>query len=172
MSEEKNTKLTILGIYPKCPFFKPIPILINLFVIALGTWGIYYLNLWVAIGYLVYSLLFYFLIMPLTTCKYCYFKSKVTITENGKTIEKLIPKEEWSKNILQKHVGQKYWGWLTFLIWILPLVLIIISFFTNFNYLAIVALVVFIIALAGNYLYLLKVKCPTCPIREECHSSF
>ncbi|NPE08979.1 MAG: hypothetical protein GNW80_11915 [Asgard group archaeon] len=59
-----------------------------------------------------------------------------------------------------------------FIVWILPVILIITSFFRNFNYLAIIALVGFILAVVGNYIYMIKIKCPTCPIREECHSSF
>jgi len=69
MAEEKKSKLFFLGIYPKCPFYKPIPVLIILVMIALGTWGSYYLHLWAAVAYLIYSLLFYFLVMPLTMCK-------------------------------------------------------------------------------------------------------
>jgi len=174
MAEEKKSKLFFLGIYPKCPFYKPIPVLIILVMIALGTWGSYYLHLWAAVAYLIYSLLFYFLVMPLTMCKYCYFKAKETTTdeEKGEITEKLMTIDKWSKTLLHKHVGQKNWSWVMFIVWILPVILIIVSFFRNFNYLAIIALVSFIVAVVGNFFYMLKVKCPTCPIREECHSSF
>jgi hypothetical protein len=30
----------------------------------------------------------------------------------------------------------------------------------------------FVVVLVGNYYYMLRVKCPSCPIQEECHSSF
>ncbi len=173
-TEEQNTKLTYFGIIPKCPFYKPKPIMISLVLIAFGTWGIYYLNLWAAVGYLVYSILFYYLVMPFTICKYCYFKTKDTAIdkEKEKTDEKLPSIEKWSKTLLHMHVGQKNWVWLMFLVWLLPIVLTIISFFTNFSYLAIIALVGFIAVLVGNYIYMIRVKCPSCAIREECHSSF
>ncbi len=112
--------------------------------------------------------------MPLTICKYCYFKVKDTAIDKKqlKTTEKLQSIEKWSKTLLHMHVGQKNWVWLMLLIWLLRIVLIIISFFTNFSYLAIIALVVFIASLVGNYLHIVRIKCPSCTIREECHLSF
>ncbi len=178
MVDEKKSKLFsdlfFLRFIPKCPFYKLIPISIILVLIALGTWGIYYLNPWVALGYAIYSLLFYFVIMPFTMCRHCYFKVIETTRdeETGKSKEKLMSVDEWGKTLLHKHVGQKNWVWPMFLIWFLPIVLTIVSFFRNFNYLAIIALVGFIIVVVGNFFYMIKVKCPTCPIREECHSSF
>jgi len=174
MVEEQKSKLFFLGIFPKCPFYKPVPVLIILVLIALGTWGIYYLNLWAAVGYLVYSILYYFLVMPFTICKYCYFKVKETTIdkEKGKTIEKLLSIDKWRESYLHKHVGQKYWVFFMVIIWFLPIVLIVISFFLNFSIFALVSLVGFIVVLVGNYFYMLRIKCPTCPIQEECHSSF
>jgi len=172
--EEQNSKLFFLGIFPKCPFFKPVPLLISLVIIALGTWGIYYFNPWVALGYAIFSLLFYFLVMPLTICKYCYFKVKETTIdkENGKTIEKLLTIDQWSKSHLHMHVGQKNWVWPMFIIWFLPIVLIIISFFQVYDIFAVIGLIGFIVVLVGNVFYMVKVKCPSCPIQEQCHSSF
>jgi hypothetical protein len=155
MVKEKNSKLFILGIFPKCPFYKPVTLLIILILIGFGTWGISYLNLWVAVAYSIYSLLFYFLIMPLTMCKYCYFKVKDTSIdkEKGKTVEKLLTVEKWSKSHLHMQ-------------------LIIISFFIDFSIFAVIALIGFIAMVGGNGIYMLRVKCASCPIREECHSSF
>ena len=174
MVDEQKSKLFILGIIPKCPFYKPINLLIILVKIALGTWGIYYLNLWAAVGYLIFSILFFFLIMPLTMCKHCYFKviESSTDEKTGKITKKLMDVDVWGKTLLHKHAGQGYWSWAMFIIWISPVVLIIISFFRNYNYLAIIALVGFILAVVGNFFYMLKVKCPSCPIREYCHSAF
>jgi hypothetical protein len=174
LEEEKNSKLFILGIFPKCPFYKPVTLLIILVLIGFGTWGISYLNLWVGFAYSIYSLLFYFLIMPLTMCKYCYFKVKETETdeEKGKTVEKLLTVEKWGKSHLHMHVGQKNWALLMFIIWFLPIVLIIISFFIDFSIFAVIALIGFIAMVGGNGIYMLRVKCASCPIREECHSSF
>ena len=136
--------------------------------------GIYYFNPWVALGYAIFSILFFFLLMPFTICKYCYFKVKDTTKdkETGKTIEKLLSVNKWSKSHLHKHVGQKNWVWPMFIIWFLPIVLIIIALVRDFNYLPLIALIGFVVVLARYIFYMLKVKCPTCPIREECHSSF
>ena len=174
MAEENNSKLFVLGIFPKCPFYKPLPILIILVLITLGSWGIYYLNLWAAVVYSIYSIFFYFLVMPLTMCKYCYFKTTETTTdkENGKTSEKLLSVDEWSKSHLHKHVGQKHWVWPMFIVWVLPIVLVVISFFLNFSIFAVIALIGFTAVVVGNFFYMIRVKCKTCPIQEECHSSF
>ena len=174
MVDEKNSKLFLFGFIPKCPFYKPVPVLIIFVLIALGTWGIYYLNLWVAVGYLIYSILFYFLVMPLTICKYCYYKVKETTIdkEKGKTIEKLLSVDKWRESYLHKHVGQKHWVGLMTIIWFLPIVLIVISFFRDFSIFALISLIGFIVVLVGFVYYLIRKKCPTCAIKEECHSSF
>lgn len=174
MTEEQTSKLFYLGYIPKCPFYKPINLLIYIVLIAFGTWGTYYLNVWAAVAYPIYVLLFIFVLMPFTMCRFCYFRVKETATdeEKGKTMEKLLTVEGWSTSHLPKHVGQKHWVWPMLLIWVVPIVLTIISFFKNFHYLTIIALVGFIAVLAGYFLYVIKIKCQSCPIREECHSSF
>ena len=174
MVDEKNSKLFLFGFIPKCPFYKPVPVLIIFVLIALGTWGIYYLSLWAAVVYVIYSLFFYFLVMPFTMCKYCYFKTTETTTdqENGKTTKNLLTVDKWSESHLRKHVGQKHWVWFMFIVWMLPIVLTIVSFFMNFSIFAVIALIGFIAVVVGNYFYMVRVKCPTCPIQEECHSSF
>jgi len=112
--------------------------------------------------------------MPFTMCKHCYFRiiESSKDEETGKTTKKLMDVDEWGKTLLHKHAGQKNWSWAMFLVWFVPIVLTIISFFTEFNYLAIIALVGFILAVVGNFFYMLKIKCPDCPIREYCHSAF
>jgi hypothetical protein len=174
MVEEKNSKLFFLRIFPKCPFFKPVPILIILVLISFGTVGITFLDYWIAVGYLIFSLLFYFLIMPLTMCKFCYFKVTETTTdeEKGKTTEKLLTVNQWSKSHLHLHVGQKGWAGVMAIVWFAPLVLIGVSLFLNFSLFALLSLAGFLGMVVGNYFYMLRVKCPSCPIREECHSSF
>jgi hypothetical protein len=161
MKEEEKSKQFILGIFLKCPFYKSVQSLsIILALITLGTVGIYFLNLWAAAGYLIYSILSYFLLMPFTMCKFCYFK----VNEN--TVDK------WRETYLEKHVGQKNWVIFMVIVWFLPIVLIVISFFLDFSIYALIILIGFIVMLVGNYFYMLRVKCPTCAIKEECHSSF
>ena len=174
MVEEKSPKLFFLGIYPRCPFYKPAPVLIILLLISLGTLGIYYLNFWAAIGYLVFSIVFYFLVMPFKMCKYCYFRVAETTVdeESGKTSENLLLVDQWSKSHLHLHVGQKGWAFVMAIVWLSPLVLIGASLFLNFSIIALFSLMGFVLVLVGNYFYMVRIKCPTCPIQEECHSSF
>jgi hypothetical protein len=172
--EHEEPKLFTLGIYPKCPFYKPVAVSIILVLISLGTWGITYLNLWAAVGYLAFSILFYFLLMPFTLCRYCYFRgTEMTVDgQQGRATRKLLTVDQWRESGLDKHVGQKHWTYLMSIVWLLPIPLTITSFFTNFSPFAILALIGFVAVLVGNYFYMIRVKCPTCPIREECHSSF
>ena len=176
MGEEQKSKLFFLGIFPKCPFYKSIQaMLIILALIALGTVGIYFLNLWAAVGYLAYSIGYYFLAMPLTLCKYCYFKTTETTIDRdtGEIIVQLLPLDKWRESYCQKHINQgKRWTWTMSIVWLLPIVLILISFFLNFSTFALISLIGFIVVLVGNIFYMLKKKCPKCAIREECHSSF
>ncbi|MGY5880398.1 MAG: hypothetical protein RTV31_09105 [Candidatus Thorarchaeota archaeon] len=174
MAEEKQFKPTYFGIFPKCPFYKPIPVLIILVMVSLGAIGIYYLDYWATMGYMIFSFLFYFLVMPFTTCKFCYFKVIETTTdeETGKTTEGLLTVEQWSKSHLHLHVGQKGWAFVMALIWFLPIILTGIALFFNFSLIPLFALIGFFLVLVGNYFYMLRIKCPTCPIQEECHSSF
>ena len=175
MVEEKKSKLFFLGIFPKCPFYKPVPLLFNLVLIALGTMGIYFLNLWVAVAYLIYAILWYFLVMPIMHCKYCYYKSMETTIDSttGKSIKKLLPKEQWKESCLQKHVDcGKKWSFNILITWFLPIILIVISFFLNFSIYALISLIGFLVVLAASVIHMRKKVCPTCAIMEECHAAF
>ena len=173
--KEQKSKLFVLGIYPKCPFYKPVPILFHTFLYALGTVGIYFLNLWVAVTYLIYAISWYFFVMPVLHCRHCYYRTKETSTDNntGKSIEKLLPKEQWVESCLQKHVecGKK-WGINFFISWFLPIILTVISFFLSFSLMALLILIGFIGMLAGTLLYVRYIVCPTCLIKDECHAAF
>ena len=172
---EQKSNLTFIGIFPKCPFYKPVRLSIILAMIALGTWGIYYLNLWTAVAYSTYSILFFFLALPLTICKYCYYKVKETTIdkEKGKTIEKLLSLDKWRESYLKKWVGQgKKVQVFMGIIWLLPIVLIFISFFLNFSIFALISLIGCIVVLGGNVIYMNRKVCTTCAIKDECHSSF
>jgi membrane protein YdbS with pleckstrin-like domain len=174
--EEQKSKIYILGIYPRCPFYNSATaVLIILALITLGTIGIYLLNFWAAVAFLAYSILWYFVVMPYTLCKYCYYKVKETTVdkETGKATERLMPIEKWREtNGIDKHVGQKNWTYCMSIVWLLPIVLIVISFFSNFSIYALATLVGFLGVLVGNYYYMLRKKCPSCAIRDECHAAF
>ena len=175
MAEEKQSKLSFLGIFPRCPYYNLLNILFIIGLIAFGTIGLYFLNLWVAIVYFIYAISWYFLVMPVVHCRYCYYKTKETTVDSttGKTIENLLPKERWVETCLQKHVecGKK-WGFNFFIAWFLPIILIVTSFFLNFSIYALVSLIGFILVLAVMLAYVRYKVCPTCAIMEECHAAF
>ncbi len=146
-----------------------------LVLIALGTLGIYFLSLWIAVAYLIYSILWYFFIMPIKHCQYCYYRVKETTIDRkkGKPIEKLLPLDKWRESYLPKHVGwEKKITFFLAIIWLLPILLIVISFFLKFSIFALISLIGFIAVLAGNFFYMLRKVCTTCAIQKECHSSF
>jgi len=175
MAVNQKSDLFYLKIFPKCPFFGSATALsIIVVLIALGTIGISYLNYWAAMGYLLYSLVFYFLVMPLTMCKYCYFKitESTPNDEKGENIEKLLSVDQWSRSFLHMHVGQKGWTYAMTIVWLAPIFLIGASLFLNFSLFALTALIGFVIVLVGNFFFMVRIKCPTCPIKEQCYSSF
>jgi len=175
MEVEIKSNLSFFAIFPKCPFNKSVLQLIKLALIALGTVGLYFLNLWVAVVYLIYSVVFYFLAMPLWHCQYCYYQVKVTATDRktGKTRVELLPVDKWKESYLKKHVkcGKK-WGFNFFIIWLGPIVLIGISFFLSFSLFALMSLIGFVVVLVVMLIYMKRKVCPTCAIVDECHASF
>jgi hypothetical protein len=164
-----KSELTFLGIFPKCPFYRPVRLLIILVMIVISSWGISFLNTWAAISYSVYSILFFFLVLPLTICKFCHYKTKET-TQTG---ERLLSVEKWRELYLKKWVshGKKVQIFMG-IIWLLPIVLILISFFLNFTLFGLISLIGCIVVLGGNVIYMNQRVCPTCTINDECHSSF
>jgi hypothetical protein len=113
--------------------------------------------------------------MPKFHCQNCYFKVRETTTDNntGKSIEKLLPIEQWKELWLQKHVecGKK-WGVGFYISWFVPIILMIISFFLSFSVFAVIFLIGFVGMLAGTLAYVRFIVCPTCPIKDECHEAF
>ena len=165
---DHKSNLTFLGIYPKCPFYRPVRFLIILAMIAIGSWGISFLNTWVAVSYSIYSILFFFLVLPLTICKCCYYKTK----ETTQTRERLSV-DKWKELYLAKWVshGRKVQIFMG-IIWLSPLVLIFISLILNFTLYGVISLIGCIVMLGGNVVYMNQRVCPTCAINDECHSSF
>ena len=175
MEVEIRSKLSFFAVFPKFPFNKSVLQLVKLALIALGTVGLYFLNLWIAVVYLIYSVVFYFLAMPLWHCQYCYYKVKVTAIDRktGKTIVKLLPVDKWKESYLKKHVDYaKKWGFNFFILWLAPIVLIGISFFLSFSIFALMSLIGFIVVLVVMLIYMKRKVCPTCAIVDECHASF
>jgi len=174
MAPKQHSDLFNLRIFPKCHFFGSATALsIIIALIALGTFGISYLNFWAAVGYLSYSVVFYFLVMPLTLCKYCYFKVTESITndEKGETFVKLLPIDQWSKSCIHMHAGQRGWSYAMAIVWLAPIFLIGVSFFLNFSLLALAALFGFVAVLVGNYRFMVRICTSKCPIKGKCNSS-
>ena len=155
----------------KCPFnTSAFQIVLRLVLMAVGTVGLIFFNVWVAIAYLIYYVAFFFLLMPLKHCQYCYYKEK-EITIDGK--EGLLPLDKWKESYLKKHVAcGKKWEFNFFILWLLPIVLISISLFLSFSIFALIFLIGFIVVLATMLSHMKLKVCPTCAIVAECHAAF
>jgi len=173
----KTIDKTKFGTIQKCPYNKSVLLWVfRLGLMVLGTVGLIFLNIWVAVMYLLYTIVFSFWAMPVIHCKYCYYNvTETTIDEkNGKTVMKLLPIDEWKESYLKKHVkcAKKSFPPLYILLWLLPIILISISFFVNFSIIALLSLIGFIALLTITLLYTKWKVCPTCAFVDECHSSF
>jgi hypothetical protein len=162
--------------YPKCPYNNSVIVLVlRLSLIALGTVGVTFFNLWAAVVYLIYSVWFNLLVWPIKHCQYCYYKVKEAAVDGktGKTTLTLLPVDEWKETYLDKHVDcTKKWFFHSYILWLGPIILIPISFLWNFSPFALISLVGFIGVLAGTLLYVRFRVCPTCAFMEECHEAF
>jgi len=179
---ENADKITInekikFGPFQKCPYNKSILLWVfRLGMMIFGTVGLVFLNIWVAVIFLLYSVVIIFWVTPVIHCKYCYYSVKETIVDNknGKTLEKLLPVDEWIETHLKKHIdcAKRSYPPINILQWLLPIVLITISFFLNFSLIALLSLIGFMGLLAIMLLYTKRKVCPTCAFVEECHASF
>ncbi|MHA2105652.1 MAG: hypothetical protein ACW981_19670 [Candidatus Hodarchaeales archaeon] len=162
--------------YPKCPYNDSMFLLmLRLSVIVLGTIGISFFNIWVAVVYLTYSVVYNLLVWPVIHCQYCYYKVKVPKNDkDGGNVIELLPLDKWKESYLQKHVdcGKKWGSPNLMILWLGPIGLIVISFFLNFSLHAILTLIAFIVTLAGIGIYTRYKICPTCAFMEECHANF
>jgi len=168
--------MNMVVVWIKCPYNNSIINTVSrLGLMALGTVGLIFFNVWVAVAYLIYSVLFNFLLFPTMHCQYCYYavKEATTDSQTGKTIKKLLPKEQWVETCLKKHVecGKK-WSINFYISWFVPIVLIIVSFFFSFSVFALLSLIGFIAVLALMLYYTRMKICPRCEIMEECHAAF
>ncbi len=158
----------------KCPYYRPLLQKVLKFgIMVLGTVGLIFFNLWVAVVYLIYYLFWTFWLMPVKHCQYCYYMVKETTTDNGETTAKLLPKEKWVESYLKKHVecGKK-WSFNFFTLWFIPIILIVISFFLNFSIFALLSLIGFVVMLALMLVHTRYKVCPTCAIMKECFEAF
>jgi hypothetical protein len=130
--------------------------MLNLLMVALGAAGLYFLSIWASVAYIVLFFVFFFVIMPLKACQHCYYKVDATV-------------EEWKEEHLRLHADcMKTWGSAIFLIWIVPIVGIVVSFFMNFSYVAVICLIGFVAILSYSSVHLRKYVCSHCAIVEVC----
>ncbi len=177
MTEVSPTSKLRHLLYPKCPYNNSIVILVSrVGVIALGTVGLRFLHIWVAIVYLVYSVIYNFLIWPIIHCQYCYYKVKKNVKDkvNGKIIQNHLTIVEWKKTYLANHIKcGKRWGSPNLMILSLgPIILIILSLFVSFSIIALLSLIGFIALLVLFGIYMRRKICPTCAFMKECHAAF
>ena len=162
--------------YPKCPYNNSVIVLVfRVSLIAFGTVGLIFFNVWVAGVYLIYYVWFNLLVWPIKHCQYCYYKVKESTVDGktGKNTLALLPVDEWKETYLEKHVAcAKKWFFHSYILWLGPIVFIPISFFLDFSVFALISLIGFIVVLAGTLLYVRFRVCPTCAFMEECHAAF
>jgi hypothetical protein len=141
----------------ECPLKSSMPhFLLMVLMAILGITGLYYLSPWVSLAYIVYFVVFIFVIMPVKMCQNCYYRTKGTI-------------DEWKEKYSADHVQcTKTWGLGMFIVWLVPIAGIIISFFKNFSYIAVICLVGFVVALIASNKHLEKAICTTCELYEAC----
>lgn len=129
---------------------------LNLLMVVLGAVGLYFLSIWISVAYVVGFFAFFFVVMPFTVCRYCYFRVDADI-------------EEWKEKYLQSHTDcMKKWGTGIFLIWLVPIIGIVASFFVNFSLIAVVCLVGVIALLSVLPMHLSRTICAHCEILEVC----
>lgn len=125
-------------------------------MVACGAVGLSYLNVWVSVAFIVLFVAYFFVIMPLTLCKYCYFKTDADL-------------KEWEEKYLQLHTkAMKKWGMGIFIVWLVPVIGIVVSFFVNFSVVAVICLVGFVAFLLWLPRQLSQTICSHCAIVEMC----
>ncbi|MHA1911153.1 MAG: hypothetical protein ACTSYA_05595 [Candidatus Kariarchaeaceae archaeon] len=142
----------------KCPLHTNLfQTVLNLLMAAFGSIGLYYLNLWLAISYLIFFVLFFHVIMPVKACQYCFFHIE------GLTLD------QWKEEYLALHEANwKKYGLGLFVIWLIPIIGISISFFIEFEIIALVALIAFLVVLIILQVNMRKNLCPDCEMLPYC----
>ena len=95
--------------------------------------------------------------MPIKACQYCYFHVE------GLTLD------QWKEEYLALHEANwKKYGVGLFALWLIPIIGIIISFFIDFDIIALVALIAFLAALITLQVNMQKNICPDCEMFPIC----
>jgi disulfide bond formation protein DsbB len=149
------------SIYPKCPYNRLELTVMRVALVALSTVGLYFLNLYVAVVFMIYSVVYYFWAMPIKHCRFCYYQLRN------------ISLDEWRESFLDKHVAcGKKWSPHFGILWFVPIILIGISLFLNFSTIALLSLIGFIAVLVVMGVHMRRSVCPSCAIVDDCHSAF
>lgn len=141
----------------ECPVTSSKPHFLLMIVMAiLGVVGLYFLHPWISLVYIAYFVVYIFVIMPVKMCPNCYYRTKGSINK-------------WKEKYSENHVQcVKIWGLGMFIVWLVPIAGIIISFFMKFSYIAVICLIGFVIALVVSNKHLEKAICTTCELYEAC----
>ena len=168
--------------FPKCPFYKSaINVILILILITIGTLGLFFVNVWISFGYLLFSVFYFFFLFPVKHCQYCYYKVKGSPLENdtGEPNRTLIPIEQWKETHLHQHIAcGKRWSTGLMIVILGPIGLIgiflVLNYLDNGNFLiyALFSLLGFCILLGIMFAYMLRKVCPTCAFQKECHAAF
>ena len=133
--------------FPKCPYNNSlVQWIIRIGFTVIGTLGLYFENIWLSVIYFFYSLVYYYLIMPIKHCKYCYYNTRtITLDVNKKSVVQLLPVNSWTESYLDKHVScGRTWGAPHFaVLWFTPIIFLIILLLLNFSMYPLILLVLF-----------------------------
>ena len=142
----------------KCPMQKsPLQLVFIFGMAGFGAIGLYYLNLWVMIAYLIFYFVFFFVILELKACQYCYYKKSD------------LSLDQWKKDYLALHANcSKKWSSLIFIVWLWPIAGITVAFFLTNSIIALICLIGFIALLIISNIHLRRNICPKCTLKEVC----
>ena len=131
-------------------------LLLTVIMVAVGAVGLYFLSLWASVAYLVWFFAFFFVVMPLTMCRNCYYRMNIDL-------------EEWKKEYLSLHADcMKKWGITMFSIWVIPIVGIFIALYQKFSVIALVCLIIFVIMVVVHSMTLSRTICVHCDLLDVC----
>lgn len=125
-------------------------------MVVCGSLGLSYLSIWASVAFIVLFLAYFFVIMPSTLCKYCYFRTDCDL-------------KEWEEQYLAVHTeAMKKWGMGIFVVWLVPVIGIVVSFFVNFSVVAVICLVGFVASLLWLPRQLSQDICSHCALVDMC----
>ena len=163
--------------FPKCPYNKSfIQWILRLGIIVVGTLGLIFVNLWISIVYLLFSVVYTFYLMPVKHCQNCYYNIKGIPRDRKEELIflEMLSVDMWKNSNLKNHVvsGKKWGAPFLFILWLTPIALMIISLVLDFSMIALIVLITFIVLLIVMGIHMKIRVCPNCAFMDECHTAF